>query len=672
MRPAEYVPTLPNDSQAWSLLLLASSLLRPPPGRTPDQWADANRVLPPGSAEPGPWRSSRAPYTIGPARASVDPRFAHVYVCMMAQGGKTAGTLNVIGQRLDDDPAPVLYIGPTRNNVISVIWPKIDEMLRHCPSLWLKTAQGKRYTKSRMVVSGVSLRLAWAGSPTEMAADAACVVIVDELDRMPRDIKGEGNVIGLADARHSSYPDGRTIVISTPTDGNVDTEVDARTGLEHWRVSEPEQVPSPIWLVWQEGTRHEWAWPCPECREYFVPRFHLLVWPEGATPSQARKDATLACPHCGVMVHSKHRDWMNARGVYVAPGQRPLANDDQDEGASIADYTGDAPPDLRRGGTGVQLVEYGDFCLPEKAASDDASFWVSGLANFSAKKTFGALAATWLRAVQTGEPEKIKGCLNTQFGELFRFGGEAPAWEAVAARKRDYSRGEIPPGVNVLTSGVDVQKDRLVYVVRGWGRDFESWLIDEGELWGATDKPEVWSQLSALLDRQWGAFGIARMLVDSGYRADEVYAFCRVHAPRALACKGHDSLARPFYASLIDVSVDGKRVKNGLQLWHWDTDVAKSWVHGRIEWPDDQPGAWHLPGDVSEAYCRQIVAEERVRKASGRVTWIRRGENHDLDCEAMARVAAQIVRNVHLRIAGVADKGGPRGGRRVLSRGVEV
>lgn len=627
-------------------------------------------MLPPGSAEPGPWRSSRAPYTIAPARAAVDPRFPHVFLVMMSQGGKTAGTLNVIGARLDDDPAPILYIGPTRNNVTNVVWPKIDEMLRHSPSLWLKTAHGKRYTKTRMVVSGVSLRLAWAGSPTEMAADAACIVIVDELDRMPRDIKGEGNVVELADARHSSYPDGKTVVISTPTDGNVDTEVDKRTGLEHWKVAEVDQVPSPVWVLWQEGTRHEWAWPCPDCREFFIPRFHMLVWPDGATPAEARRDARLACPHCGSAIETKHRDWMNSRGVYVAPGQRPLPCADTDTVAWIADYTGDEAPELRRGGAGVHQVEFGDFAVPARAASDDASFWVSGLANFSAKKTFGALAATWLRAVRTGEPEKVKGVLNTQFGELFRFGGDAPAWEAVAARKAAYSMGETPEGVNVLTSGVDVQKDRLIYTVRGWGRDFESWLTEEGEIWGPTDKPEVWSSLGLLLDRRWGGLAIARMLVDSGYRADEVYAFARTHGPRALACKGHDHLERPFYAALIDVNVQGRRIKNGLQLWHFDSDVAKAWVHGRIEWPDDQPGAWHLPGDISEDYCRQIVAEERVRKASGRVTWVRRGANHFLDCEAMARVAAQIVRNVHVKHASVAQGGGPRGGRRVLSRGL--
>jgi hypothetical protein len=39
---------------------------------------------------------------------------------------------------------------------------------------------------------------------------------------------------------------------------------------------------------------------------------------------------------------------------------------------------------------------------------------------------------------------------------------------------------QLPAGVLFLTAGVDVQKDRLVYEVVGWGRDKRSWSIDAG------------------------------------------------------------------------------------------------------------------------------------------------------------------------------------------------
>jgi hypothetical protein len=69
----------------------------------------------------------------------------------------------------------------------------------------------------------------------------------------------------------------------------------------------------------------------------------------------------------------------------------------------------------------------------------------------------------------------------------------------------------------------------------------------------------------------------------------------------------------------------------------------KSRVFERVRWPDDQPVAWHLPRDV-EDYCRQIVSEDRVRLASGRVRWVRRSkENHYLDCEAMQAAASHLL-----------------------------
>ncbi len=43
----------------------------PPRRRTPDEWADAERVLPKGSAEPGPFRSKRTPYMIPLQRAAL-------------------------------------------------------------------------------------------------------------------------------------------------------------------------------------------------------------------------------------------------------------------------------------------------------------------------------------------------------------------------------------------------------------------------------------------------------------------------------------------------------------------------------------------------------------------------------------------------------------------------
>ena len=90
-------------------------------------------------------------------------------------------------------------------------------------------------------------------------------------------------------------------------------------------------------------------------------------------------------------------------------------------------------------------------------------------------------------------------------------------------------------------------------------------------------------------------------------------------------------------------SISSGKKYGGLKLVRLDTDHFKCRVFEFVRMPDDQPGSWHLPHDVSEDYCRQIVSEARVKLASGRVKWVRRSsENHFLDLELMQFACAEL------------------------------
>lgn len=552
-----------------------------------------------------------------PTRACTNPKFKRVIVVCGSQMAKTESMFNVMGHRLHDDPAPILYIGPTQKLVESYSDGRVMPMLRSTPVLWDRLAKGKKNKITEKFISGVRLGFGWAGSATELAGHPAAIVLVDERDRMDA-VKGEGDPVALAEARVATYPDGRVIVASTPTLGNVMAVKNAETGLEHWATAAPEDVQSPIWKLWQEGTRHEWAWPCPDCGEYFIPRFKLLKWPEKATPQQAFRETRLACPHCGTEIEDRSKGEMNARGVYVAPGQR-----------------------VEKDGTVVGEI-------PENSV---ASFWVSGIC--SPWRSFGARAAAFLSAVRAGDQDAVQVAMNTGLGELYRVGGDASDWQVVAELRDGREAGAVPDGVRVVTCGVDVQKNRLIYSVRGWGVNFESWLIEHGELNGETAYDEVWTQLSSVLEARYGEFRIRMMLVDSGYKPGEadrnpdnqVYLFCRRHKGIAFPSKGHDKQDKPYRASKIDVSYKGKVIEKGLDLWHLDTDYLKTWLHARLEWPvEAQSGFFHLHADATDDYCQQLVAESRAVAPSGRVSWIRvRKENHYLDCEALNIAAAHIL-----------------------------
>ncbi len=546
------------------------------------EWANENRVLPKGSAEPGPWRTSRTPYLQPVMDSYLDPKFRRIVLVAGSQLGKTELLLNVMGFRLDVDPAPLLFVSASQRLAESVSTGRVMPMIRSTPALNDKLDQTRSKLKiTEKFIAGQRLGFAWAGSAIELSSHPVHTVLLDERDRMASDVEGEGDPVALAEARTATFVDGKVIVCSTPTIEGA----------------------SPIMSLYQGGTMGRWSWPCPECETYFVPEFALLKWDEKSTPQQAKRTARLACPHCGSLIADSHRAAMNAAGKF--------------------EFTGD----------------------PE---SDCASFWISGLA--SPWRSWGEAAKQWVEAAHSKEQSRCQAVLNTTFGEPFKLKGDAPEATALQRLKGGYRADEVPAGVKLVTCGVDVQRDKLYYSIRGWGARATSWLIRAGELFGETDQQAVWADLAALLDASWGKFRIRLMMVDSGYRPDAVYSFARRYPGRAYPSKGHDGQAKPVAITKIDLAGrDGRASRRGCPLAHVDASYFKTWVHGRVAWPLEEAGAWHLPVDVTDEYCSHIMAESRLVKPNGRVIWVRDGAkpNHWLDCEALNAAAAH-VGNAHL------------------------
>jgi len=491
---------------------------------------------------------------------------------------------------------------------------RVDKMLRSTPELWDRTERGHRYGAFEKFIAGIRLGFAWAGSATELASHPAGLIVVDERDRMDASTGDEGDPVSLARARTKNYPQRKIVVTSTPT-------------LEG---------ASPIWALWEEGTMQMWALPCLHCGTFFVPQLSLLSWPKKSadgrdlSADEQAALATVACPKCGGVHTTADKARLNALGVFLP--HRRLAGSERADRAVFGQY--------------LQIPQVADIAT--------ASFWISGLA--SPWATFEQTAKVLIDAYRSGEPERIQAEVNTWGGELFRLRGDAPAWEEVAANRGEYRAGTLPAGIQKITLGADVQRDGIYYVIRGWGHNSESWLIAHEYLAGETDHDAVWGALRAVLqtgfihDRR-----IDRAFVDSGYRPGDVhrrpdhavYTFCRSQPGLAFPTKGQDAMDTPFQFRAIDYTHGGTLIKGGVKLCHVNTDYFKRWLHARVRWPQGQPGGWHLHNETTEDYCRQIVSEELVLKASGRATWVRRSrQNHFLDAEVLATAAAYSI-NVH-------------------------
>lgn len=538
----------------------------------------------------------------------------------------TESLFNLIGHRFTDGPfAPAIYVGPTEKQVRSMSKDRIDKMLRSTPVLWERTERGHRYGAFEKFIAGVRLGFAWAGSATELASHPAGLIVIDERDRMAASTGDEGDPVELARARTKNYPQRKIVVTSTPT-------------LEG---------ASPIWQLWEEGTMQMWAWPCLGCARFFVPTIERLRWDkeriEPATgevttlaPEDAAMTARVECPHCGRSHGTADRDRMNALGCYLP--HRRMGERERSEHAIFGLY-------VQASGESLRMT---------------ASFWVSGLA--SPWPSFESSALKLIQAYRSQEPERLQAVINTEFGELFRVRGEAPDWSEVSACRGEYPPALIVPGIQKLTMGADVQRDGIYYVVRGWGYNSESWLLDAGYLAGETDHDAVWVSLRNVIQSPIRDRRIERAFIDSGYRPGDVhrrpdhavYTFCRSLPGVAYPTKGQDAMDTPYLFRAIDYTHGGALIKGGVKLCHINTDYFKRWLHSRIRWPLGQPGGWHLHNETTEDYCRQMVAEELVLKPSGRATWIRRSRsNHYLDAEVNATAAAYSI-NVH-KLAPVAE-----------------
>jgi phage terminase large subunit GpA-like protein len=593
----------------------AASLLLPSPKTTPDVWGSDNRVYPLSAGRPGRRNPAVTPYAVPFARALSDPRYETVVFVTGTQSGKTDTILDVIGWQLDTRPRPILYVGPSKDFVADQFEPRLMALFDESQRLAARVARGKRNKKTVKIVNGVRVRLGWAGSATSLSSDQAGLVLIDEYSKMFRTSNKAGDPYVLAKARADTYADRKIGVTSTPEDGQAEIEHDAASGLAFWKVMPTDSISCRTWLRWQTGTRHHMAWRCPHCDEWFIPRYRDLRWPEGANSDEARRSTYLCCPSNGCVIDESEKETMNAGAQPVAPGE--FVREDGSVGGDPADTT-------------------------------TYSLWASGL--MSPFLSWGERVEEILKSRQVGDPSSEKAAVN-KLGELWFDAAGSQISDADFDRKviRGVRLGDVPPEVLRVTLGADVQKNRIVYVVRGWGSLARSWLLDRGEVWGLTNESDVWSRFESVLQKTFAGLRIERVLIDAGFRPDKkeagdyhkVYDFCRRWRWLCTPTRGHRTQSMPVIMKPLEVSALGKKDVFAVNVGHVDTDYFKSLVHSRLWTPVEQPGSLSIAEDAGDDYRKQLMSE--VRSDDGVWTPIYR-ENHYFDAEVLAAVGGFLLK----------------------------
>lgn len=581
----------------------------PPPRLTLSEWADRYFYLSAESAaEPGRWKT--LPYQRGIMDAITDPAVTQVSVMKSARVGYTKAINATVGYFIHQDPCPIMIVQPTLEDAQGYSKEEIAPMLRDCPVLAQLVPQPKTRDADNTILlkrfPGGTLSIVGANSPRGFRRVSRKAVLFDETDGYPPSAGTEGDQIQLGIRRTEYYWDRKIVAGSTPT-------IAGRSRIER---------------MFLAGDQRRYYVPCPHCETFQVLQFPRFKWPKGKPEL-----AIYICLGCGAEIDHRHKRDMVHAGEW-RPGPH----------AQFPDVPPPAP------------------------FAGHASFHLWAGYSFSPNATWGQLCTEFVAAQKHGA-EQLKTFINTALGEPWQDRGEAPEWQHLYARREPYPLGSCPEGVLFLTAGVDVQKDRLVYEVVGWGREKRSWSIDAGVLPGDTSDATArgpWIALEGLLARRYLHAGgtelsIAMLAVDSGFNTQVVYAWARQHPmSRVIAVRGvptaHVLIGAP---SRVDVTLAGRKVKTGYKVWPIATNLAKSELYGwlalqpptaeaRREGALDPPGFCHFP-EYGEEFFTQLTAEQLVphksQKGYVQFVWelIPGRENHYLDARVYARSAAAVV-----------------------------
>jgi len=222
------------------------SVLKPPPKLTIDTWADSYRILSSKtSAEPGRWSTDRVPFQREVMKAISDKQTEKVVMMYGAQLSKTEILLNTFGFYTDYDPAPIMYLMPTQKLAEDFSSTRLSDMILSTPQLRNKIIDSDkaRDTKTQKEFTGGYIILTGSNSAAELASRPIRILLADEIDRFPSDVKGEGDPLNLAIERTKTFWNKKIVLTSTPT-----TRGESRIEQEY-----------------ENSTQEEFYIPCPKC-----------------------------------------------------------------------------------------------------------------------------------------------------------------------------------------------------------------------------------------------------------------------------------------------------------------------------------------------------------------------------------------------------------------------
>ncbi len=254
-----------------SLFDSIANVLMPPPVLLVSDWADRYRKLSPeASAEPGQWRTSRAPFQREIMNCINNPEVQDIAIMSSAQVGKTEILLNIIAYFIDYEPSSIMLIQPTIDMAEAFSKDRLAPMIRDTPKLRDKVKDPRAKDSENTILHkkfpGGHITMAGANSPASLASRPIRILLCDEVDRYPASAGSEGDPVKLGEKRTTTFWNRKKVKVSTPT-----VEGTSKIKKEFLR-----------------GSQEEWNVACPCCGKYQPYEFKRVVF----------TSVTMSCVFC--------------------------------------------------------------------------------------------------------------------------------------------------------------------------------------------------------------------------------------------------------------------------------------------------------------------------------------------------------------------------------------
>lgn len=578
----------------------ALSGMTPPDDLTVSQWAEAKRRLSAESAaEPGPWRTERTPYLREPMDAFTDPKVRHIIMVAASQVGKSEFLNNCIGYIIDEDPGSILFVHPTTIDAQEYSKLRIAPMLRDSPALRQKIAAPKSRDSHNTILQkaypGGILTMCGSTEAHALASKPIRYVFGDERDRWATSAGNEGDPWDLAMARQTTFYNAKAVEVSTPTIKNA----------------------SAIEAAYYTGTMERWNSRCPHCGEY-----HEIRWSD------------IRFEHDEIIV--SHKKTFKVKKVYyTCPGCGCVSTEAEMKRAPAK-----------------WIAEN-----PEAYGQGTRSFWLNAFVSQWA--SWESIVLKYLNAL--GSTKKMQVVYNTCFGETWEDRGDIEDEDSLLARREDYGKDEngepveLPPGVLVLTAGVDTQDDRMEYEIVGHGHFGETWGIEKGIVMGRPDDDSTWDKLDEVVfDRvlrfeNGVGLRVSMSFVDEGgHFTQSVRLNCRARVSKKVFCiKGMPGQDKPYISPPKKQKIIVNQIAVGT-CWQYQlgVDSGKEIIMDNLRVQTPGQKYCHFPkrDDYGSAYFTGLLSETKVYDPNKKQPWQWKKipgheRNEALDCRNYALAA---------------------------------